>query len=47
MMARDNASEIEKAKSSITNSVIGLIVVLSAYAITLFIKSGFSDLIGV
>ena len=47
MMARDNSSEVDKAKSSIANSVIGLILVLSAYAITLFIKSGFTDLIGV
>jgi predicted permease len=37
MMARDNASEVSKAKEMITSAVIGLIVVLSAYAITSFL----------
>lgn len=46
MNARDNAGDIDKAKTSITNAIIGLIVILSAYAITLFVKSGLSGLIG-
>lgn len=37
MMARDNAAEVGKAKEMITSAVIGLIVVLSAYAITAFL----------
>ena len=37
MMARDNASEVGKAKEMITSAVIGLIVILSAYAITSFL----------
>ncbi len=37
MMARGNEQEVEKAKEIITNAVIGLIVVLAAYAITAYI----------
>jgi len=37
MFARDNASEVTKAKEMITNAIIGLVVVLTAYAITSFI----------
>ncbi len=37
MMARGNEQEVAKAKEIITNAVIGLIVVLSAYAITAYI----------
>ena len=33
MMARGNEDMVEKAKKTITNATIGLIVVLSAYAI--------------
>ena len=39
MMAQENASETDKAKTLITNAVFGLLVVLSAYAITLFVSS--------
>ena len=34
MMARGNEQEVEKAKNIIKNALIGLIVVLAAYAIT-------------
>ena len=37
MMAQGNESEVEKAKQIIIAAVIGLIIVLSAYAITTFI----------
>lgn len=37
MTARGNEQEIEKAKGLIKNAVIGLIIVLAAYAITAFI----------
>ena len=37
MTARGNEQEIEKAKETITNAVIGLIIVLAAYAITAYI----------
>jgi len=34
MLARGNEQEVEKAKNIIIYAVIGLVVVLSAYAIT-------------
>ena len=34
MMARGNEQEVEKAKNIIKNALIGLVVVLAAYAIT-------------
>ncbi len=37
MNARGNEQQVEKAKNVITQAVIGLIVVLSAYAITYFV----------
>lgn len=37
MMARGNEQDVEKAKNIIIYAVIGLVVVLSAYAITLII----------
>ncbi len=39
MMARGNEQEIEKAKNIIKNALIGLVVVLAAYAVTWFITS--------
>jgi len=44
MTARENASETTKAKDMIVNAVIGLIVILSAYAITMFISGYLSSL---
>ena len=41
MLARGNSQEIEKAKSTMINAVIGLVVVLSAYALTIFISGLF------
>ena len=37
MMARGNEQEVEKAKNLITAAIIGLIIVLAAYAISYFI----------
>ena len=37
MMARGNTQEVEKAKELIYAAVIGLIIVLAAYAITAFV----------
>ncbi len=39
MIARGNEKEVETAKEIITNAVIGLIIVLAAYAITAYIGS--------
>ncbi len=39
MSARGNESEAEKAKKIMTNAVIGLIIILSAYAITAAVKT--------
>ena len=37
MLAQGNEAEVEKAKQVIVAAVIGLVIVLSAYAITYFI----------
>lgn len=37
MMARGNESEADKAKKIIEQSIIGLVIVLAAYAITYFV----------
>jgi hypothetical protein len=37
MTARGNESQVEKAKNIITNSLVGLIIVLLAYAISVFV----------
>ena len=34
MMSQGNEDEIKKAKGSLTNAIIGLVIVLAAYAIT-------------
>lgn len=39
MMARGNEQDVEKAKSTIRNAVIGLIIVVSAYAISVLVVS--------
>lgn len=39
MTARGNEDMVEKAKKTITNAIIGLIIVLAAYAISRFIIS--------
>jgi hypothetical protein len=41
MLARDNAEKTNKASDILVNSVIGLIVTLSAYAISYFVISFF------
>ena len=37
MTARGNTQQAEKAKTILTNTIIGLVIVLTAYAITRFI----------
>ncbi len=37
MMSRGNQSEVDKAKKMIEQAIIGLIIVLAAYAITYFV----------
>ncbi len=37
MLARGNEQDVEKAKNIITNAIIGLVIVLAAYAITAFV----------
>ncbi len=37
MMSRGNEQEIEEAKNIIINAIIGLIIVLAAYAVTAFV----------
>jgi cytochrome bd-type quinol oxidase subunit 2 len=39
MIARGNEAEVEKAKDTMTRSVIGLAIVLAAYGITYFVLS--------
>jgi len=41
MMAQGNEQQITKAKTLITNAIIGLIVVFAAYALTNFIAQNF------
>ncbi len=43
MLARGNEQEIEKAKNLIQAAVIGLMIVLSAYAITSLIGDSFAN----
>ncbi len=40
MIARGDEAKVEKAKETMTNSIIGLAIVLGAYAITYFVVSG-------
>lgn len=42
MMAQGNEEQVTKAKALIRSSIIGLIIAVSAYAITWFIFSAFS-----
>lgn len=43
MMAGGDTGEVAKAKSVLTNGVIGLIIVLSAYAISSYVMSALLD----
>ena len=38
MLARGNEQEVEKAKNIIQNSLIGLVIVLAAHAITIVVR---------
>ncbi len=42
MTAQGNETQVEKAKSIVTSSIIGMAVVFSAYAITAFVTSRFT-----
>ncbi len=44
MLARGNEQEIEKVKKILQNAIIGLIVVLLAYAITYLVTSTLTDI---
>lgn len=43
MTARGEEDQVSKARKIITGSIIGLVIVLSAYAITVFVTTGFSN----
>lgn len=43
MIARGDEGKVEKAKDTIINSIIGLIIVVGAYAITNFVIASFSQ----
>ena len=45
MTARGNEEAVEKAKNTLTNAIIGLVVVLAAYAISYFIVSRISPVV--
>lgn len=42
MMARGNEEMVEKAKNTLTNAIIGIVIVMAAYAISYFILSQIS-----
>lgn len=44
MTARGNEQQVEKAKDLLVNAIIGLIIVLAAYAITSFIGRELTDI---
>ncbi|MEK7072919.1 MAG: hypothetical protein AAB974_00580 [Patescibacteria group bacterium] len=46
MNARGNEQQVEKAKSLITQAVLGLIIMLSAYAITYFVVNNLVNATG-
>ena len=41
MTARGESDQVDKARKIITGAIIGLVIVLSAYAITVFVTTGF------
>jgi len=43
MLARGNENEVEKAKNTIKNAIIGLLVVAGAYSITYFVSYSLYD----
>lgn len=47
MMARGNQAEVDKAKRMIESAIIGLVIVLAAYAITYYVGEAFSMTQGV
>lgn len=43
MTARGESDQVEKAKKIIVGALIGLVIVVSAYAITVFVTTGFTN----
>jgi hypothetical protein len=43
MTARENEQKAEKAKATMTNAIIGLVIVFGAYAISYFVVGALSD----
>lgn len=43
MTARGNSEQVDKAKEIIIGALIGLVVIMSAYAITVFVTSRFEN----
>jgi len=43
MLARGNEQQVEKAKNLITAAIIGLIIILGAYALTAYIGGALTD----
>lgn len=43
MMARGNEEMVEKAKNTLTNAIIGIVIVMAAYAISYFVLSQISN----
>lgn len=43
MTARGNSEQVDKAKEIILGALIGLVVIMSAYAITVFVTSRFEN----
>lgn len=44
MMAQGNDDQVNKAKSLIRNAIIGLVIIIAAYAITYFVIKGVLDI---
>lgn len=43
MTAQGNTSQIDKAKNTIVKAIVGLVICLSAYAITYFVMNAFQN----
>ncbi len=43
MTARGESDQVDKARKIITGSLIGLVIVMSAYAITIFVTTSFNS----
>lgn len=45
MNSRGNEDEVKKAKEQLKNGIIGIIIIISAYAITLFVVAMMEDML--